>query len=142
MPFFASKPPFGGTSASSLRRYKRRSLAMLGTALLGMSAQAQVINPAAEIARQNQIIERQQQDRLREEQDRAQRALPAPGGTNLQQVRPQVVVPDIGVQCRDIKEIRFNGDTGNLPGKLTERLQGENAGRCLGVAELEASWPR
>jgi hemolysin activation/secretion protein len=138
MPFFASKPPFGGTSASSLRRYKRRSLAMLGTALLGMSAQAQVINPAAEIARQNQIIERQQQDRLREEQDRAQRALPAPGGTNLQQVRPQVVVPDIGVQCRDIKEIRFNGDTGNLPGKLTERLQGENAGRCLGVAELEA----
>ncbi|MBT2337106.1 ShlB/FhaC/HecB family hemolysin secretion/activation protein [Variovorax paradoxus] len=107
----------------------------MGTALLGMSAQAQV-NPAA-VDRQNQIIERQQQDRLREEQDRAMRALPPPGGTNLQEVKPQVSVPDLGVQCRDIHEIRFVGDTQHLPDNLKRSLQNANAGRCLGVSDLE-----
>lgn len=136
MRLFSLRLPSGGLFARGTRSFLRPPLALLGTALLGMSAQAQV-NPAA-VDRQNQIIERQQQDRLREEQDRAMRALPPPGGTNLREVKPQVSVPDLGVQCRDIREIRFVGDTQHLPDDLKRSLQNANAGRCLGVSDLEA----
>ncbi|KQX91873.1 hemolysin [Variovorax sp. Root473] len=105
-------------------------------AVLGVSITHAQVGQGA-IDRQNQIIERQQQDRLREEQDRALRALPPPGGANLQQVQPQIAVPDIGATCRDIRAIRIGGDTATLPDDLRQRLERENAGRCLGVADLE-----
>ena len=103
--------------------------------MLSISAHAQV-DPTL-VDRQNQIIERQQQDRLREEQDRAMRALPSPGGTNLQEIKPQVSVPDLGGMCRDIREVRFVGDTLHLPDDLQRSIQSANVGRCLGVSDLE-----
>ena len=112
------------------------SLTLVGSVLIGMSAHAQ-INPAA-LDRENQILERQQQERLREEQDRAMRALPPPGGTNLQEVKPQVKVPEVGAKCRDIREIRFLGDTQHLPDSLKRSIQDNNVGRCMGVSELES----
>ncbi len=101
-----------------------------------LPAHAQLLPGAVD--RQNQIIERQQLERLREEQDRAQRALPPPGGTNLQEVKPQVTVPALDVPCREIREIRFAGDTAHLPVSLQRSIAADYAGRCLGVAELEA----
>jgi hemolysin activation/secretion protein len=135
MRFPASRLPSGGLFVRGVRQFLRPPLTLLCVALLGISAHAQV-NPAA-VDRQNQIIERQQQDRLREEQDRAMRALPPPGGTNLQQVKPQVSVPELGAPCREIREIRFGGDTQHLPDDLERSLQNANAGRCLGVSDLE-----
>ncbi len=96
------------------------------------------VNPAVVLDRQSQIIESQQRDRLREDQERALRALPPPGGTNLDTVKPQVQVPDIGVVCRDIREIEIKGDTQRVPDYLRHEITRDHAGRCLSASDLEA----
>lgn len=116
------------------------TLGILATAMLAVfqgHAHAQS-NPAAALDRQNQIIESQQRDRLREDQERALRALPPPGGTDLKAVKPQVQVPDIGVACRDIREIEIKGDTQRVPDFLRNDIVRDYAGRCLAASDLEA----
>lgn len=130
--------PYPLTRFPRFVRYVFCSAAATAGTLLASICHAQALNPGAALDRQNQIIERQQQDRLREDQDRAMRALPPPGGTPLDQIKPQVSVPDIGAPCREIREVRFVGDISQLPESLQQRIQTDNAGRCLGVAELEA----
>ncbi|MGU3626884.1 ShlB/FhaC/HecB family hemolysin secretion/activation protein [Comamonas sp. C24C] len=103
----------------------------------GLSVQAEVVDPASGINRQNQIIERQQQDRLREAQDRAMRALSPPGGVDLRQVEPQVAVSELGGQCRNIREIRFVGDTTRFPNSLKHEIQVAKTNSCLSAADLE-----
>ncbi|MCW5322833.1 ShlB/FhaC/HecB family hemolysin secretion/activation protein [Verminephrobacter aporrectodeae subsp. tuberculatae] len=105
--------------------------------MFGFATHARAQTPPAAIDRQNQIIERQQQDQLREEQDRTMRARPPPGGTDLQDLKPQVSVPELGAPCREIREIRFGGDTQHLPSDLKHDIENGNAGRCLGGPELE-----
>ena len=135
MPHFPLWLPLRSPVERGARPVLRHPLVFLGGALLSLSAHSQV-DPTL-VDRQNQIIERQQQDRLREEQDRAMRALPPPGGTNLQEIKPQVSVPDLGGMCRDIREVRFVGDTLHLPDDLQRSIQSANVGRCLGVSDLE-----
>lgn len=94
------------------------------------------IDPSA-IGRQNDIIERQQQDLLRADQERARRAAPVRPGIDLQDLQPQIKVPDIGVACRDIRVVRVS-DAAHLPGAIVEQAQRDYAGRCLGVKDLEA----
>lgn len=123
-----------------IRPLLRHPVALLGGALLGMAAHAQV-NPAA-VDRQNQIIERQQQDRLREEQDRAMRALPPPGGTNLQQVKPQVSVPELGAPCRDIREIRSVATPSTCPTTLNAVSRMPTPAAAWAWRTSKPSWPR
>lgn len=116
---------------------------MLAVATLAIhhgSALAQVNASAAATAldRRSQIIENQQRDRLREDQERAMRALPPPGGTNLDTVEPQVQVPDIGGACRDIREIELKGDTQYVSDDLRARITADYVGRCLAATDLEA----
>lgn len=116
------------------------ALGIVTTAILAIfhgNALAQA-NPAAVLDRQSQIIESQQRDRLREDQERALRALPAPGGTNLDTIKPQVQVPDIGVACRDIREIEIKGDADRVPDYLRNDITRDYAGRCLAATDLEA----
>ncbi|MDM0076866.1 ShlB/FhaC/HecB family hemolysin secretion/activation protein [Variovorax sp. J2P1-59] len=110
------------------------SLLALPPLLLGLTAQAQ-IDPRA-IDRQNQVIERQQQERLREEQERALQQAPR-GGTDLGPITPQISVPDLGVPCRDIREIRISGAS-LLPDEVRQGLVRDHAGRCLAASDLEA----
>lgn len=129
--------PFrASTVACAPRAAKLQICCLLATPVLlaAVSAQAQ-INPQA-IGRQNQVIERQQQERLREEQERALQQAPR-GGTDLKAIEPKVSVPDIGVPCRDIREIRIGGGA-LLPPELRRQLTGDYAGRCLAVGDLEA----
>lgn len=136
---FKHQPPqVSGVVGARLRpALARPALAIAAIALVHGAAQAQT-NPAAALDRQNQIIESQQRDRLREDQERALRALPPPGGTNLDTIKPQVAVPDLGVACRDIHEIQFSGDTGHLPDDVRARIRQDFTGRCLGASDLEA----
>lgn len=139
----AASPQGSGVVGARLRHGFARPLPVLGIIsaatliLIHGNAHAQA-NPAAALERQSQIIESQQRDRLREDQERALRALPPPGGTNLDAMKPQVQVPDIGVACRDIREIELKGDTARVPDDLRARITADYAGRCLGVADLEA----
>lgn len=110
-------------------------LAAVSLLLAGITAQAQVAPRVIE--RQGQVIERQQQERLREEQERALQQLPPRGGTDLKAIEPQVSVPDLGVPCRDIRELRIGGAPLLLP-DLRAGLTRDYAGRCLAVGDLEA----
>lgn len=109
-------------------------LALPALLTAGLTAHAQV-DPRA-LDRQNTVIERQQQERLREEQERALQQGPR-GGTDLRSVEPQVSVPDLGVPCRDIREIHINGAT-LLPDDVRQGVIRDNAGRCLAAKDLEA----
>lgn len=130
-------------AGARLRQGLVRPLPALGSIAIAILATFQgtawgQANPAAVLDRQSQIIESQQRDRLREDQERALRALPPPGGTNLDTVRPQVQVPDIGVVCRDIHEIEIKGDTQRVPDYLRHEITRDHAGRCLSTSDLEA----
>lgn len=113
--------------------------ALLAGALFAVvSMQLAIAQPApADIGRQNDLIERQLQERLREQQERARESLTprAPSGTPVP--TPDLSVPDLGVPCRDIREIRVDGAT-LLPEAERAAIASEFAGRCLGVRELEA----
>ena len=111
------------------------SLTAVSLLLAGITAQAQVAPRVIE--RQGQVIERQQQERLREEQERALQQLPPRGGADLRAIEPQVSVPDLGVPCRDIRELRISGAP-LLPPDLRAGLTRDYAGRCLAVGDLEA----
>lgn len=132
MPFASPVPSADGRRA--LARLQIAPVLALPMLLLGLSAQAQ-IDPRA-IDRQNQIIERQQQERLREEQDRALQQPAPPGGTDLRSMQPQVNVPDLGVPCRDIREIRIHG-ADLLPEEVRRGIVQDHAGRCLAAKDLE-----
>lgn len=108
--------------------------ALIGT--LAHVASAQI--DAGALDRQNQLIERQQQELLRLDQERARRAPSTQPGADLRDVRPQVSVPDLGVPCRDIRVVRIDGAE-QLPADVLRRIESDFAGRCLGVAELEAA---
>jgi hemolysin activation/secretion protein len=86
--------------------------------------------------RQNQLIERQQQELLRREQERALPPAPAPGGTPLDSIRPNISVPDIGAACRDIREIRIGG-AAHLPTDVRQSIARDHAGRCLAAKDIE-----
>ncbi|MDM0043741.1 ShlB/FhaC/HecB family hemolysin secretion/activation protein [Variovorax dokdonensis] len=97
-------------------------------------------NPGADalrsLERQNTIIERQQQERLRDDQQRALPQPGAPGGADLNNLQPQVKVPDLGT-CRDVKEVRIEGAV-HLPADVRGEIERGNAGRCLAAKDLEA----
>lgn len=110
---------------------------LLGIAATPNLAQAQ-FDPGA-IERQQQLLERQQLDLLRQDQERAIRALPAPGGTDLRAVQPEVKAPaDVSATCREIHEIRIVGQVRALSATLQPELQKKYANHCLGVVEIEA----
>ncbi|SCK08647.1 hemolysin activation/secretion protein [Variovorax sp. HW608] len=131
---FAFPPPSADGRRPSARLHLAPVLA-LPTLLLGLSAEAQV-DPGA-LDRQNQIIQRQQQERLREEQERALQQQAPRGGADLRSMQPQVTVPDLGVPCRDIREIRIHG-ADLLPDYVRREVVQDNAGRCLAAKDLEA----
>lgn len=116
-----------------------RKLAALATFCVllasGFHADAQQQRP---LLRSDQIIENQQLERLHEDQERALRALPPPGGADLDAMAPQVTVPQIDAPCREIREVRIGGNAERVPDELRARMQHAFAGRCLGVAELES----
>jgi hemolysin activation/secretion protein len=89
------------------------------------------------IERQNQIIERQQQERLRQEQERAMQPRGPREGTDLGTIEPRVNVPDLGVPCRDIREIRIRG-ADLLPDQTRRQIEQDYTGRCLESKDLEA----
>jgi len=120
-----------------MTRYCRPRLWIAALALCHASALART-TPGAVFERQIQNIESQQRDRLREDQERALRALPPPGGTDLNTVKPQVQVPDIGVACRDIRTIEITGDTQRVPDFLRADITRDFAGRCLAATDIEA----
>ncbi|MBB3177468.1 ShlB/FhaC/HecB family hemolysin secretion/activation protein [Variovorax sp. Sphag1AA] len=133
MPFTFPLPSADGLRPSV--RLQVAPLLALPALLFGLSAHAQ-IDPRT-IDRQNQIIERQQQERLRDEQDRALQQQAPRGGTDLRSMQPQVTVPDLGVPCRDIREIRIHG-ADLLPDYVQREIVQNNAGRCLAAKDLEA----
>lgn len=91
-----------------------------------------------QLLRRDQLIENQQLDRLQEDRERALRAVPPPDGADLDAVAPAVTAPAIDVPCREIREIRLNGDAQRVPADVRAHIEQAFAGRCLGVAELEA----
>jgi hemolysin activation/secretion protein len=110
------------------------SLLALPLLFAAFAAHAQV--DIRDIDRQNQVFERQQQELLRQQQERAlqqnqrsERNPPPP--------TPQITVPDLGVKCREIHEIRIVGAT-RLPESVRQGVVDAYSGRCLGVSELEA----
>lgn len=96
---------------------------LLSSLLLTTVAQAASSAPLATIERQNQLIQNQQQERLREDQQRALGERPAPGGSDLNNIKPQVSTPDIGVQCRNISRIEIIGDEKMIPDKLLAKVR-------------------
>ncbi|MDM0014711.1 ShlB/FhaC/HecB family hemolysin secretion/activation protein [Variovorax sp. J22P168] len=104
--------------------------------LLWAAATAQAQVDLREIDRQNQVFERQQQELLRQQQERALQQAPRTG-TDILPVQPPIAVPDLGVKCRDIREIRISG-AALLPDEVRRGLVRDYADRCLGVSELEA----
>jgi hemolysin activation/secretion protein len=117
-------------------RFLRTHFVHLLTAVCAAPLLAHAQIDTGALDRQNQLIERQQQELLRREQERALPQAPAPGGTPLQSIRPQVSVPDFGA-CRDIREIRIGGAL-HLPDGVREAVVRDHAGRCLGAKDLEA----
>lgn len=112
------------------------ALSILVSALICAPARSQTEPDAVE--RQRQVIEREQRERLREEQDRAQREKSPPAGADLRDTLPQADVPALASACRDIREIRFAGDAGDVPPELQREIRTRYAGRCLGTRDLEA----
>ncbi|MDM0032332.1 ShlB/FhaC/HecB family hemolysin secretion/activation protein [Variovorax sp. J22P271] len=109
---------------------------MLTLPLLWVAATAHSQVDLREIDRQNQVFERQQQELLRQQQERALQQPPRQG-TDLRPTEPQITVPDLGVKCRDIREIRITG-AALLPDAVRQALVRDFSNRCLGVSELEA----
>lgn len=122
--------------ASAVRPARFAALAVAGT-LAGGTAFAQS-NPAAVLDRQNEIILHQQQEQLRQSQERALPATQAPGGTDLNAIRPQVGAPDIGPVCREIRDINIGGDTSHLPAAVREHITRTYAGHCLDAVQIES----
>ncbi|ENJ0754167.1 ShlB/FhaC/HecB family hemolysin secretion/activation protein, partial [Salmonella enterica] len=110
----------------------------LSASLLTTAVQAAPSAPLAAIERQNQLIQNQQQERLREDQQRALGERPAPGGTNLNNIKPRVASPDIGVQCRNISRIEITGDEKMIPAKLLAKVRHDYTGRCISVSDIES----
>jgi len=85
---------------------------------------------------QAEIIQRLEQERLLREQEEARRRAERVEGVDTKSLEPQIVVPDIGAPCRDIRTIVINGAP-NLRKQVRERIIGEFAGRCLNVGDIE-----
>lgn len=90
------------------------------------------------IDRQNQILQQQQLQQLRQEQERAQRTPPKPPGIDLNEVKPKITVPVLGVKCREIDKIKITGAT-LLPQALRAQIEQKFSHRCLDVSDIEAA---
>lgn len=128
------------TEQSSFARLSKLFISplFLSASLLTTAVQAAPSAPLAAIERQNQLIQNQQQERLREDQQRALGERPAPGGTNLNNIKPRVASPDIGVQCRNISRIEITGDEKMIPAKLLAKVRHDYTGRCISVSDIES----
>jgi len=115
----------------------RRFWVLLAGLVLAGHGLAQTPGDINAAARQSETIQRQQQERLREDLDKARQAVPAVDGTDLRNLRPQVAVPELGVACRQIGEIRVAG-ADHLAPELVASKTRPFVGQCLGVGEIEA----
>ena len=131
---FAVSTPFPRARRLPELRIQISTLLTLPMLLIASAAHAQI--DLREVDRQNQVFERQQQELLRQQQERALQPPPR-SGTDLRPLEPQITVPDLGVKCRDIREIRITGAT-RLPDDVRQGVVRDHAGHCLGVGELEA----
>ena len=92
--------------------------------------------PAAEVARQADVLQRQSEERIQRDIDQAIRERPAP------QVAPAIPTPRVdasaaGPSCHQIHSIDIQGAP-HLSAKAREDIGRRYAKRCLGVAEIEA----
>lgn len=93
----------------------------------------------ADIQRAQQEATRiQQQEQLREQRDRADalRQRAPSKGLDTSTLTPQVKAPDLGLACRDIKEIVITGAP-NLPESKRAEIVAPFVGRCLAVGDFE-----
>jgi hemolysin activation/secretion protein len=98
-------------------------------------AAASAQTPAAEAARQADVLQRQNEERIRRDIEEAlpQRTAPA--------VTPAVPAPGIdasaiGPACHQVREIVINGAP-NLSASVRSDIVSRYAGRCLGLSDIE-----
>jgi hemolysin activation/secretion protein len=108
-------------------------LLLLGTVFFAGLAGAQT--PAAEAARQGDVLQRQSEERIRRDIEEAfpQRAPPLPG---ISIPTPPVDASAAGPSCHWIDDIVISGAP-NLDASVSAAIVKRHAGGCLGVAGIE-----
>lgn len=108
-------------------------LSVLLSACLAAAAHAQT--PAAEAARQGDVLQRQNEERIRRDIEEAMPRRPEPGPRPVMPV-PPVDASAAGPSCHQINDIVISGAPHLSPALRTD-ISSSYSGACLGVSEIE-----
>ncbi len=104
---------------------------------LSATSWAQSLGDIEAAKRQAETIQRQEQERVLRDQEEARRHSKRVEGVDTKTFEPSISVPNIGVSCREIKEIVIK-EAPNLSDKMRQEIQSEFTNRCLKVSDIEA----
>lgn len=123
----------GGLQRGGRLKIIFRVLLLIGSGL-PLLAQAQQ-DPSA-VLRQLEETQRREQERQQRDIDALRQRNDKPSGIDTRQLAPKPAVPADGGTCRQIDRIVID-DAPHLGKIIRERLDGQYAGRCLNVGDLE-----
>ena len=105
-------------------------------ALSPMLVFAQTASDIEAAGRQVEILQRLEQERTLRDLEEARSRGERVEGMDTKSLQPKIVVPDLGVPCREIKVLSVNGAP-NLSDSMRTRITEEFTNRCLNVGDIE-----
>lgn len=122
--------------------WEKKLKAVLGTglligALLPTLVFAQTPGDIEAAQRQAEILQQQEQERIQRDLEDARSRGERVDGMDTKELMPKIVVPELGVPCREINTITINGAP-NLADWMRVQITEKFTNRCLDVGHIES----